>query len=239
MSWLLRGADRAYLVTEGERLETDLGVIEIPADLEGGETVESHLGESFTLTRPRPIDLFHHLDRSGAPMIPRDIGLIVGLAGFQAGDHLLDIGTGTGILAITLARLGINVTTFEKDERAASIARKNIERAGVEHAVELREADAQMADVTRPIDGLTLDSAEAPVLVERFVDDITRGGAIAAYAPFVETANAIETAASEHGLSDIRTYETIQREMVFDERGSRPTTAPVGHTGFITIGRKL
>jgi tRNA (adenine57-N1/adenine58-N1)-methyltransferase len=44
--------------------------------------------------------------------------------------------------------------------------------------------------------------------------------------------------AQEAGLEDVRTLETIQREMSFDERGSRPSTAGVGHTGFLTIGRR-
>ena len=44
-------------------------------------------------------------------------------------------------------------------------------------------------------------------------------------------------AAREAGLSDIECLETIQREMDFDERGSRPSTAGVGHTGYLTFAR--
>ncbi|PSP39047.1 SAM-dependent methyltransferase, partial [Halobacteriales archaeon QH_2_66_30] len=43
--------------------------------------------------------------------------------------------------------------------------------------------------------------------------------------------------AREVGLADVRTLETIQREVDFDDRGSRPSTAGVGHTGYLTFAR--
>jgi tRNA (adenine57-N1/adenine58-N1)-methyltransferase len=36
----------------------------------------------------------------------------------------------------------------------------------------------------------------------------------------------------------LETYETIQRRMDFDDRGSRPSTAGVGHTGYLTFARR-
>jgi tRNA (adenine57-N1/adenine58-N1)-methyltransferase len=35
----------------------------------------------------------------------------------------------------------------------------------------------------------------------------------------------------------VRALETIQREMEFDDRGSRPSTAGVGHTGYLIFAR--
>ena len=75
-------------------------------------------------------------------------------------------------------------------------------------------------------------------------DDVGRvsrllpGGFIAVYSPFVEQTRAVNEAATDAGLADVTTTETIQREMDFDERGSRPNTAPVGHTGYLTFARK-
>jgi tRNA (adenine57-N1/adenine58-N1)-methyltransferase len=44
-------------------------------------------------------------------------------------------------------------------------------------------------------------------------------------------------AARAAGLSGVESLETIQRRMDFDERGSRPSTAGVGHTGYLTFAR--
>jgi len=37
---------------------------------------------------------------------------------------------------------------------------------------------------------------------------------------------------------DIRTVEVIERELEVRETGTRPSFAPLGHTGYITTARK-
>ncbi|MDZ7730820.1 MAG: methyltransferase domain-containing protein [Natrialbaceae archaeon] len=237
---LLVHEDREYLVTPGEELGTDLGVLEVPADPEPGTTIETHLGEPFTVRALRGPDLFHHLERTGAPMLPRDIGLLIGETGVSIGDRVLDVGTGTGILAAYLGRTGATVITYEQDDEFADVARANLEQAGVSDRVEVRTADATSALDSLSqgaFDVITLDTADAPAIVEASPGLLADGGFIAAYSPFVEAARSITETARAQSLEDIRTLETIQREMTFDERGSRPSTAPVGHTGYLTIAR--
>jgi len=52
-----------------------------------------------------------------------------------------DIGTGTGILALELARLGLHVVAVDHSPRMLTSAREKMEREGVE-TVELREGEA-------------------------------------------------------------------------------------------------
>jgi tRNA (adenine57-N1/adenine58-N1)-methyltransferase len=240
VSYLVVHGDREYLLRPGEELQTDLGVLELPADAEPGEAVETHLGEPFVVRRLRGPDLFNHLERTGAPMMPRDIGLVVGHTGACEGDRVLDAGTGTGVLAAYFGRLGADVTTYEHDPEFAEVARENMTLAGVEEAVEVRAGDVTddldaLAD--EPFDLLTLDTQDAPAVVERAPDLLVPGGFVAVYSPFVESTREVVETAREAGLSDIETLETIQREMDFDERGSRPSTAGVGHTGYLTFAR--
>jgi len=236
---LLTYEDREYLLEPGERLETDLGILEVPEDVEPGETVETHLGTEFVARRLRGPDLFHHLKRTGAPMLPRDIGLVVGHAGIQRGDRVLDAGTGTGVLAVTLGRLGATVDTYEVDPEFAEVARENVALADVEDTVRVHTGDVtDHLDEHSGLDAVTLDTGDAPAVVAATPDLLAPGGSVAVYSPFVEDAREIAETAREAGLEDVRTLETIQREMTFDERGSRPSTAGVGHTGFLTFGRR-
>ncbi len=238
MTVLIVRDDREYLVDPGERFETDLGVLEVPEDVAPGDTIETHLGEAFRVRSLRATDLFKHLERTGAPMMPRDVGLVVGLTGLQAGDRVLDAGTGTGVLAAHLGRIRADVLTFERDPEFATVARENMALADVTDRVEVRAGDVlEAVDDLGTFDVLTLDTEDAPAVVERAPDLLESGGYVAVYCPFVEAARAVEGAATDAGLSDVRTHETIQREMDFGERGSRPSTAGVGHTGFLTIGR--
>ena len=238
MILLVRG-DREYLRAPGEELQTDLGVLTVPEDVEPGETLETHLGEEFVVRDPRGPDLFDHFERTGAPMMPRDVGLLVGHTGAAAGDRVLDAGTGTGVLAAYLGRVGADVTTYERDPEFAAVARENMALAGVEDRVEVRTGDlTDDLDSLSGFDLLTLDTADAPAAVARAPDLVVSGGFVAVYSPFVEGTRAAVESAREADLGDVRTFETIQRRMDFGERGSRPSTAGVGHTGYLTFARR-
>ena len=241
MPYLFVHGDREYLLSAGETLETDLGVLEVPADVAPGDTVETHLGTAFAVRGLRGPDLFEHLERTGAPMMPRDVGLVLGHTGACAGDRVLDAGTGSGILAAHLGRVGAEVCTYEVDPDFADVARDNMATAGVADAVEVRTGDVTDAleDLAagEPFDVLTLDTEDAPSVVARAPDLLVDGGFLAVYSPFVEHTRAVVAAAREAGLADLETLETIQRRMDFDERGSRPSTAGVGHTGYLTFAR--
>jgi len=235
---LLVRDDREYLCRPGEELQTDLGVLTVPDDPEPGEVVETHLGEVFRVRRLRGPDLFHHFERTGAPMMPRDVGLILGHLGIETDDRVLDAGTGTGVLAAYLGRIGAQVVSYERDEEFAEVARNNVAMAGLEERVEVRTGDVlDDLDDLSGFDALTLDTEDAPAVLVRAAELVVTGGAVAVYSPFVENTRAAVEAAREAGLSEIVTHETIQRRMDFDERGSRPSTAGVGHTGYLTFAR--
>ncbi|GAB7008811.1 methyltransferase domain-containing protein [Halorubrum trueperi] len=240
-AYLLVHEDREYLLEPGEEFGTDLGVIEVPEDVEGGDEIETHLGTVFEARELRGPDLFNHLERTGAPMMPRDVGLVMGHAGISGGDRVLDAGTGTGILSAYLGRAGADVTTYEVDADFADVARANMETAGVADRVEVRTGDLtealdDLADEDS-FDALTLDTGDAPAVVERAADLLVPGGHLAVYSPFVEGTREAALAAREAGFEGVETLETIQREMDFSERGSRPSTAGVGHTGYLVFGR--
>lgn len=234
--------DREYLLAPGETLETDLGVLEVPDDPSSGEVVETHLGEPFTVRALRGPDLFNHLERTGAPMMPRDIGIVVGKTGIQNGDRVLDAGTGTGVLSAYLARMGATVTTYERDPDFAAVARENMAMAGVADSVDVRTGD-----VTDDLDSLaaadfdvvTLDTGDAAAVVERAPELLVPGGFLAVYSPFVEQAREAIQTAREAGLQDAETLETIQRALDVSDRGTRPSTRGVGHTGYLTFARRL
>ncbi len=238
---VVRG-DREFLVEPGTEMGTDLGVLEIPADVEPGEEIETHLGEAFEVRRLRGPDLFHHFERTGAPMVPRDVGLVIGETGISQGDRVLDTGTGTGVLAASMARAGATVCTYECNPDFAEVARENMALGGVSDAVDVRTGDltAEIETLAESqFDVITLDTGDAAEVVPHTPELLVQGGFLAVYSPFIESTREVVTAAREVGLSAIRTRETIQREMQFDDRGSRPSTAPVGHTGYLTIARNV
>ncbi|MFW5935342.1 MAG: methyltransferase domain-containing protein [Halolamina sp.] len=238
---LLVHGDREYVRHPGEELQSDLGVLDVPEDVRHGDELETHLGERFVARRLRGPDLFEHFERTGAPMMPRDAGLVMGHTGAGSGDRVLDAGTGTGVLAAYLARAGAEVTTYETDPSFADVARENMALGGVDDRVDVRTGDvtAQLDGLVEdgPFDVLTLDTGDSAAVVERAPQLLTSGGFVAVYSPFVESVRETVEAARD-GLAEIRTFETIQRRMDVSDRGTRPSTAGVGHTGYLTFARK-
>lgn len=235
-----KGKIKEYFVTGGEELHTDLGIIKLN-DLKEksfGDTISSHKGAEFILQKPRAPDFFSHAKRSGAPMIPKDIGIIISNTGLCSSDVVLDAGTGSGILAIYLGGIAKKVISYEIREDFIEIARKNIILAGLSN-VELRCGDIveEVQKIEEKFDVVTLDTQQASRVVPYVPGVLYPGGFLVVYSPFFEQTKEVREAVDKTNYTEVRTIETIEREISFSERGTRPSTTRVGHTGFITLVR--
>lgn len=86
------------------------------------------------------------------------------------GDRVLDVGTGSGILAVAAARLGADrVVGIEQDPRALETARRNVGRNGVEDRVRLLKARVTPAFLRLLVppryDVLTANLSTAPLVI--------------------------------------------------------------------------
>ncbi|HZD43391.1 MAG TPA: protein-L-isoaspartate carboxylmethyltransferase, partial [Methanomicrobiales archaeon] len=129
---LLIGEEREYFVRAGEgTLSTDLGVLELSSLIGAtpGAIVTTHRGVPFTVRAPRPPDFFVHASRSGAPMLPRDIGYVISATGMNRCDRVLDAGTGSGIAAIYFGSIAHSVDTYEQRPEFSRLAEKNLKDA--------------------------------------------------------------------------------------------------------------
>lgn len=228
-----------FAMPEGE-LHTDLGIIKLDelGEKNFGDKISSHLGIEFIIQKPRAPDFFKHAKRSGAPMMPKDIGVIISNTGLCSSDCVLDAGTGSGILAIYLGMIAKKVVSYEVREEFLELARKNIELAGLSN-IELRHGDiaVEIQELKEKFDVVTLDTIAAAGVVPYVPQVLYPGGFLAVYSPFFEQAKEVREAIGKTCFSEVRTIETIEREISFTERGTRPSTARVGHTGFITTAR--
>jgi tRNA (adenine57-N1/adenine58-N1)-methyltransferase len=196
------------------------------------------MGVGFTIQKPRSPDFFKHAKRTGAPMMPKDIGVIISNTGLCSTDSVLDAGTGSGILAIYLGMIAKKVVSYEIREEFVDVARKNIALANLTN-VEIRNGDIveEIRKLGEKFDVITLDTIHSAQVVPFVPDVIYPGGFLAVYSPFFEQTKEVRQAIEKTNYTEVSTIETMEREISFTERGTRPSTTRVGHTGFITLAR--
>ncbi len=153
---MIETGDRVLLVGEGREfftkagagtLSTDKGQLDLGSlvGAKGGDILATHSGSKFVIRIPRPTDFFTHGKRSGAPMLPKDIGLVIAYTGMNHNDDVLDAGTGSGIAAIYFGGVAKKVRTYEVRPEFSTLAQKNITEAKLPN-VEAVAADFLSAD---------------------------------------------------------------------------------------------
>lgn len=233
---LLVGGGRTFFVRAGTgSFSTDQGVLDLDALLQAspGDTVTTHTGQDFRALAPRATDFFSRASRSGAPMLPKDIGLVVAYTGMNSRDAVLDAGTGSGIAAIYFGGVAGTVRTYEIRPEFAQLAEKNIRDARLSN-VEVICGDVAGADGV--YDVVHFDLSINAGHVHHAHSLLRHGGYLACYTPFLEQLFTVMDAAGEI-FSDVQAHECIEREMTRGARGSRPSTR-ICHSGYLTIARK-
>lgn len=236
-----KGKIREFITSvSDEKFHSDFGMIEMSELLEKneGDTVVSHMGQTFVIQLPRMPDFFRHAKRTGTPIMPKDIGMILGYTGLNKNDTVLDAGTGSGILAMYLGSIAKRVLSFEVRDDFAEVARENIRRAGLDN-VEVRCGNIvdEVKEIDEKFDIVTLDTIDSATIVPYIPSILNPGGFLVTYSPFLEQTALIRKAIAETDFFEVRTIECIERAMSFSDRGTRPSTSRVGHTGYITIAR--
>lgn len=233
---LLVGEGREFFVKAGQgTLGTDKGQIDLASLVgkSGGDAVTTHNGSEFTIRIPRPTDFFTYGKRSGAPMLPKDIGLVIAYTGMNHNDDVLDAGTGSGIAAIYFGGVAKSVKTYEIRPEFSALASKNITEAKLPNI----EAIARdFFDSEGSFDVVHLDLQIQTEHVTHAFSLLRSGGYLACYTPFLEQMAIVVDAATPL-FCEVHTHELIEREMTRSKRGTRPSTS-VSHSGYVTIARK-
>ena len=226
-SWFVRATDGKY--------GTDIGLVDLEQLIwkEPGDVIVTHSGKELVIRLPRATDFFEFAKRSGAPMLPRDIGLVIGLTGMNKNDRVLDAGTGSGIAAIFFSGVAREVVSYERKEESAELARMTVKEAGISN---LQVITGDILRESGTYDIVHLDLGLTPDHVRHAHALLGPGGYLASYSPFFEQMACAYDIGQEL-FTEIASYECIMRDIDRTDRGTRPSTR-VCHSGYITVMRK-
>jgi len=197
-------------------------------------------GRTFLVLTPSIRDLTATIRRQAQIVGPKDAPSVAWNCDLKAGDRVIEIGSGSGALTLSLAHaVGPTgrVVTYDMRPDHLDVARRNVVAAGLEDRVEFKVADARAGISETDADACVVDIVDPWAAVGTAAKALRPCGHFASYSPNVEQVNRTVAALRAGTFVEIRTVEIIEREMEASETGTHPSFAPLGHTGYLTFAR--
>jgi len=244
LAQLVSPSNKTYtiLLLPGGQLQTHRGVINHD-DLIGkpwGSQVFSHLGSSFYLMPPALGNLLQESRRNTQIMYPKDIGFILVTMGIGPGAHVVEAGTGSGVLTTALAwAVGPDghVTSYEVRQDMQNLARKNLEKLGLQDRVTLKLKDITLGLDESSVEALFLDVPNPYDLLEQVYAAMMPGGFFGCILPTTNQVSRMITALHRNNFAFVDICEIMLRFYKANPNRLRPTDRMVAHTGYLVFAR--
>lgn len=240
----LRHKHFIFPIIPGATFHTHRGILSHD-DLIGkpwGSQVFSHQGAPFFMLQPSLADLLVDLKRSTQIMYPKDIGFILATMSVGPGQTVLEAGTGSGSMTVALAyALGPNgrVVSYEKRPEFQNLARKNLERLGLDSRVEFKLGDLADGIMETNVDACFLDVPNPWDYIHQVRSALKPGGFFCNLVPtFNQVEKLLYVLRREH-FAFIEVCELLMRYYKPEPTRLRPTDRMVAHTGYLTFGRRI
>jgi tRNA (adenine57-N1/adenine58-N1)-methyltransferase catalytic subunit len=231
-------------LSEAPVLLEGLGVVDLAPCIgrSPGVAVE-WAGSTYRVLRPTLSDLLAHLRRTAQIVTPKDALYLQFLAGIGPGARVAEAGSGSGALTTVLAYAvgpGGRVVSYDRRPDFLAAARQNIEAAGLAPRVEFRLRDvAESGFDETGWDAILLDIPEPWAAMDASARALAPGGSVAAYTPTYNQLERTVQAMRSARLEEVRAFELLERALHVGAGGTRPEFEMLGHTGFLSRGRRV
>jgi tRNA (adenine57-N1/adenine58-N1)-methyltransferase len=174
---------------------------------------------------------------------PKDLGYLLIETAIGHGSRVIDVGTGSGALAMVLAKFvapdGV-VFSYERREEFIKNAKRNIERAGYLQNIKFYCRDVAVKGFTeQAIDAVFLDVPEPWAIVPKAADALKGGHHLVSWSPNVEQVKRTVDVLRENQFIRVRVSEILEREILVRQQGVRPRERGITHTAYLVRAQKI
>ena len=242
-----KGKEHSITLQLNQEWHTHKGVLK-HNDLIGksqGIVVETNQNLRFTAFKQLLSDYVLNMPRGATIIYPKDSAAILGLADIGPRDSVLEAGAGSGALSISLLRAvgeSGSVTSYEKREEFAVVARKNVEKYFNEIPKNwlLKIGNVQENESARRYTKVVLDMLAPWECVKMASDVLLPGGVFICYVATTTQLSQIAEAIRECGdFTEPLSSETIVRGWHHEGLAVRPQHRMIGHTAFLIMARRM
>lgn len=181
--------------------------------------------------------MYRRLKRGPQVILPKDIGIIIVYAGVDKNSVCVDAGTGSGWLAVSMARIAKEVYSYDIREDFLAIAQKNKDILQLDNLF-LKNGDAKKKIDEKNVDIITLDMPESEKALKNVKKALKAGGRVVSYIPHTEQVKRYVQTLEKMKFSDIHVVEVMLREMMVRKEGTRPATTGIWHTAYLVFALK-
>ncbi len=231
-------------VQSGKEFQTHKGIIKFDEIIgkDYGFILESSIGKKFYVLEPLIYDYIFKSKRSTQIIYPKDAAIITLFSGIHPGSRIIETGLGSGALTIALANIirpNGKIYSYEIKEDYISVAKKNLDRAGLSEFVEIKHRDALNGFDETNVDNIILDLATPWLIIPIAYKALKSSGVLLSYSPTIDQVQKTVNSMIENNFVDIHTMECLIREWQIAPNKVRPFNRMVGHSGFMTFGTKI
>lgn len=198
--------------------------------------LKTNIGKELICFDASFIDNLAKIKRGPATTHQKEFGQIVATTGISSGSNVVDAGSGSGALALNLANIGCNVTTYELRKDFYEIAKENFEN--INPKIVIKNKDIYEGIEEKELDLVTLDLLEPWKALKHAERALKSGGFLVCYLPTITQVIETVKESEKHNLYLWKVSETIEREWHVEGLKVRPKNQMLGHTAFLVFFRR-
>ncbi len=231
-------------VEKDKKLHTHLGIIDVNSSigLDYGSYIMTNKEKKIYLLPPNIYDFVMKSQRTTQIVYPKDYGYIAARTGLKNGFKVLEIGTGSGALSTFMASIVMpqgHVYSFDINDDFMTIAKKNIEKSGMNEFVTLSHYDAEKISSYRDIDLVIIDLGDPWAYLDIVYPCMKSGSFVVCICPTMNQLEKLSNHFFNSGYIDSEYIETFLRKIEAREGKTRPNMRMIGHTTYLGFARKV